>query len=205
MVMALLLDPRTKSAAETFLRIPDTADAVTDKILEKTKALLRIEHRVFYKGLYSNYEHESTAVAFTSTLAQYDSKSSPENESDLIFGDEVSQPATETTAEATLNAKADALLDEWLDFRVDWVEVSKLQFPIQVEQDKVVAKLSVLDRKRNVRVWNVEQICGSIAVCRWFAEVDQIKYTSIANLRASGWDVVFQQRSKNACYQPAPL
>ncbi|KAE9354154.1 hypothetical protein PF008_g4669 [Phytophthora fragariae] len=48
MVMALLLDPRTKSAAETFLRIPDTADAVTDKILEKTKALLRIEHRVFY-------------------------------------------------------------------------------------------------------------------------------------------------------------
>ncbi|KAE9274724.1 hypothetical protein PR003_g29523 [Phytophthora rubi] len=105
-----------------------------------------------------------------------DGNSSSENESDLIFGDEVSQPGTETTAEVTLNAKADALLDEWLDFRIDWAEVAK------VEQDNVVAKLSVLDRKRNVRVWNVEQVCGSIDVCRWFAEVGQIKYPSITKL-----------------------
>ncbi|KAE9270220.1 hypothetical protein PR003_g30903, partial [Phytophthora rubi] len=78
------------------------------------------------KGLYADDEHENNAAAFTSTLAQSDGNSSSENESDLIFGDEVSQPATETTAEATLNAKADALLDEWMDFRVDWVEVAKL-------------------------------------------------------------------------------
>ncbi|GMF80514.1 unnamed protein product [Phytophthora fragariaefolia] len=149
MAMALLLGPRTKPAAKTFLRIPDTTDA----------------------GLYANDEHENNAVAFTSTLAQSDGNNSSENESELSFGDEVSQPATETTAEATLNTKADALLDEWLNFRADWAEVAKLEFPTKVEQDKVMAKLSVLDRKRNVRVWNVEQVCGSIDVCRWFAEV----------------------------------
>uniref|UniRef100_H3H883 Uncharacterized protein n=1 Tax=Phytophthora ramorum TaxID=164328 RepID=H3H883_PHYRM len=67
------------------------------------------------------------------------------------YGEEVSQPAEESTADATLNAKADALLGEWLNLRVEWAEVVKKQYPSKDEFDKVLARLSRLIRKDRER------------------------------------------------------
>ncbi|ETM41676.1 hypothetical protein L914_12568 [Phytophthora nicotianae] len=51
--MSLLLDPRTRPSAKTFLRVPDCADGATDNILENAKTLMRVEHRVFYKAIHA--------------------------------------------------------------------------------------------------------------------------------------------------------
>ncbi|KAJ8571528.1 hypothetical protein ON010_g5306 [Phytophthora cinnamomi] len=114
--MALLLDPRTKSSAKRFLRVPDTAEAVTATILEETKSLMRIEHRVFYKGLHANDGYEAVEAASSTRSPQAEGSSSSHYEADLIYGEAVSQPAAEKTADATLNVQADALVGEWLNF-----------------------------------------------------------------------------------------
>ncbi|POM72698.1 Hypothetical protein PHPALM_10550, partial [Phytophthora palmivora] len=99
MDMALLLDSRAKSSANPFLRVPDTSEAATDKILEGVKALMRVEHRVFFKGLYAR-DKENASNA----------------------------PYEESSADAVVNAKADAMLDQWFNLRVEWAEVAKRQY-----------------------------------------------------------------------------
>jgi hypothetical protein len=75
----------------------------------------------------------------------------------------------------------------WLDLRVEWEEVAKNQYPIKDERESVIDKLSMRNKKqRNVRVWNVEQLCQRIDVCRWFAEYDQTRFPSVAK-RARVW------------------
>ncbi|KAJ8569053.1 hypothetical protein ON010_g6210 [Phytophthora cinnamomi] len=147
--MALPLDPRTKSSAKNFLRFPDTAEA----------------------GLHANDGQGAGEAAFSTRSPQAEGSSSSDNKADLIYGDAVSQPAAEKTADATLYAQADALVEEWLNFRIEWSDVAITQYPIKEEYEKVLPKLSMRDRKRNVYVWNVEQLCGHIDACRWFAEV----------------------------------
>ncbi|KAE8971056.1 hypothetical protein PR001_g26777 [Phytophthora rubi] len=118
MGMAFLLDPRTKTAAKNFLRIPDTAEAVTDMILE-SKALMRVEHRVFYRGLHVHDDQGENAADSASSSPSAECNSSSDTEANLLYGEEVSQPVEESTAEAIMNAKADALLDDWFSFRVE--------------------------------------------------------------------------------------
>lgn len=55
-----------------------------------------------------------------------------------------------------------------------------------------------MHNKRNVRVWNFEQFCEHIDVCRWFAEFGQKMYPSIAELArvwlGRGSSTAFQER-----------
>ncbi|KAE9110927.1 hypothetical protein PF010_g10998 [Phytophthora fragariae] len=133
MGMALLLDARTKTAAKNFLRIPDTAEGVTDVILEESKALMRVEHRAFYRGLHAHDDQGENSADSASSSPSAECNSSSDTEADLLYGEEVSQPVEESTAEAIMNAKADALLDDWLSFRVEWAEVAKSQYPAKAE------------------------------------------------------------------------
>ncbi|EGZ24662.1 hypothetical protein PHYSODRAFT_325756 [Phytophthora sojae] len=132
------------------------AEAATDKILEDAKELMRVEHRVFFKGLHARDKENVHNAA--------EANSGSDTETDLLYGEEVSQPSEEASADATINSKANALLDQWFDLRVDWAEVAKRQYPAKDEYDTVLAKLSVRDKKRGVRVWNVEQVCNNIDV-----------------------------------------
>lgn len=105
--MTLLLDPRTKSSAKTFLQVPDTAEAVTTDILEETKRLMRIEHhRVFYKGLYAKDDQGGSKAASATSSPPTECCSSSDNEADLVCGEDVSEPAGDKSAEATLNSQA---------------------------------------------------------------------------------------------------
>lgn len=112
LAMVLLLDPRTKTSAKNYLRIPDTAEAVTNNILEDTNGLLRIEHCVFYRAMYANAERGDDATNSASSSQRGECSSTSDTELGLLCGKEVSQPTEERPADATLNAKADSLLEE---------------------------------------------------------------------------------------------
>jgi hypothetical protein len=47
-------------------------------------------------------------------------------------------------------------------------------------------------------VWNVEQLCGRVDICRWFEEIGQDKYPSISKLArvwlGRGCSTAFQER-----------
>jgi hypothetical protein len=198
MGMALLLDPRTKTAAKNYLRIPDSPEAATDKIVEATKALMRIEHRVFYKAMNADSPHGADDTASAPSSPRDGSNSSSDTDANLVYGGNVAQPDKEIRAEDALDAKADEILEEWFSLRIDWADVLRRQCPNQDEYEKILAKLTVRDRKRKVRVWNVEQLCAQIDVCRWFNEVGESKYPSVCKV-ARVWlgrdsSTAFQER-----------
>ncbi|POM64452.1 Hypothetical protein PHPALM_20008 [Phytophthora palmivora] len=173
--MALLLDPRTKRSAANYLRIPDTSEAATEKILTKAKEGLRTEHRVICE------EETSTS---TSRSPSGDCNSSSDTELDLLCGEEVTQSTEESVADAdaALNAKADELLEQWLNLRIEWDQVAKHQYSDK-KGEMVLSRLTIRNRRhRNVRVWNVEQLCQQINVCQWFAESGQARFPSVAKL-----------------------
>ncbi|KAL3659235.1 hypothetical protein V7S43_015813 [Phytophthora oleae] len=199
MGMALLLDPRTKRAAKNYLQIPDWAQAATGHILEDTKALLRAKHRVMYKALHINEDAEGDAVNSAASSPGRDCSSSSDTELDFLCGEEVLEPVDSTPTDVSLNAKADAVMEQWLDLRIGWEEVVRHQIPDKQECDRVLSKLTIRNKKQeNVRVWNVEQLCQQVDVCRWFADYGQARFPSVAKL-ARVWlgrrcSTAFQER-----------
>ncbi|KAG1708730.1 hypothetical protein DVH05_022355 [Phytophthora capsici] len=197
--MSLLLDPRTRPSAKNFLRVPDCADAATDNILEDAKTLMRVEHRVFYRAIHADELQQNEGVAtLPMSSPRCDSQNSSDTEAELLYGEEVSQPLEENNVEAAVNARADELLTSWLSLRIDWAEVVRNQYASKEESEKALAKVITRDRKKNVRVWNVEELCGKIDICRWFAEVGEVKFPSIAKLArvwlGRGISTAFQER-----------
>ncbi|KAL3666681.1 hypothetical protein V7S43_008310 [Phytophthora oleae] len=160
---------------------------------------MRVEHRVFYKALNTNTtQHAENGGALPSSSPLQGSSTSSDTEADLLHGEEVSQPLEETNAEASLNARADELLDEWLNLRVDWGEVVRNQYTTKEKRDLVLAKIITRNKKPNVRVWNVEELCGRVDVRRWFAEVGEVKFPFIAKFArvwlGRGSSTAFQER-----------
>ncbi|KAF4141675.1 hypothetical protein GN958_ATG09122 [Phytophthora infestans] len=90
--------------------------------------------------------------------------------------------ADESLPEDSLNFKADDVLDEWLNYRVDWEEVVRQQLP---EWEKVILKLTGTN-KHDQRVWQVKLVCQHADVCRWYVETGKKPFPSVAKL-ARAW------------------
>ncbi|GMF60719.1 unnamed protein product [Phytophthora fragariaefolia] len=99
-------------------------------IIEEIKALTHVEHRVFNQGLYANDNQTDNQANSTSSSPQADCHSSSDTRADLVYGVELFQPSAKSTAKATLNAKTDALFDEWLGLHIDWADVVKIQYTV---------------------------------------------------------------------------
>ncbi|KAJ8578976.1 hypothetical protein ON010_g220 [Phytophthora cinnamomi] len=54
-----------------------------------------------------------------------------DTETDLLYGDEVCQLAEETSAGSSMNAKADAVLEECLELWIEWAGAAKVQHPLK--------------------------------------------------------------------------
>ncbi|KUF64610.1 hypothetical protein AM587_10016903 [Phytophthora nicotianae] len=191
--------PSYTTLCQKFLQVPNVTDTAADNILEEAKTLMRVEHRVFYKALNTNVlQQVEGSVAQPSGSPPGDGDSSSDTEAELLYGEEVSQPIEDSNAETFMNARADELLEEWLSLRVDWADVVRTQYPDEEESKKILSKVIVHSKKHNARVWNVEELCGRIDICRWFNEVGQAKYPSIAKLACVwlGWgcSTAFQKR-----------
>ncbi|KAL3666654.1 hypothetical protein V7S43_008284 [Phytophthora oleae] len=145
--------PTNETGCKNYLQIPDWAQAATGHILEDTKALLRAEHRVMYKALHINEGAEGDAVNSAASSPGRDCSSSSGTELDLLCGEEVLEPVDSTPTDVSLNAKADAVMEQWLDFRIDWEEVVRHQIPDKQECDRVLSKLTIRNKKQgSVRV-----------------------------------------------------
>ncbi|POM76154.1 Hypothetical protein PHPALM_6645 [Phytophthora palmivora] len=153
MGMALLLDPRTKKAAKSYLRLHDTSEVSTDKLLTETKALLLKEHR-----------NSASSSPLKDISATFD------DNIDLLCGEEVSQQSDVNSVEDALNKEADAEVERWLNFRIEWAEVAKLQIANDTNRKQVLAKLTMRNREKK-NIWNVEQLCQHIDGCRKYLPV----------------------------------
>ncbi|KAG3111459.1 hypothetical protein PI125_g9092 [Phytophthora idaei] len=158
MGMALLLDPRTKRSAKNYLKVPDTPDSHTAKIMDDTMSLLYMEHRELYKRKYGSNEQGHDGASSASSSPSVEILDLTESEMKLLCGEEVSEQTEQSVVESTLYKEADALVDKWLALRIEWAEVAKKQYPKKEEGTAVLSKL-LMATKSGKRVWNVKRLC----------------------------------------------
>lgn len=108
--------------------------------------------------------------------------------------EEVSQLAEESPVDATLNAKEDALLEEWVNHRFEWTEVAD-----KIECEKILAKL--ITQQTQFSRMEVEQFCQHIDVCRWFSEFGLKMYPSISKLVRLAGTWLFNRISRACVFE----
>ncbi|POM59318.1 hypothetical protein PHPALM_31970 [Phytophthora palmivora] len=189
-------------------RLPEPSvaiEAATEKILTTAKEGLRTEHRVMYKALFAIDSCEEETSTSTSRSPSGDCNSSSDTELDLLCGEEVTQSTEESVADAdaTLNAKADERLEQWLNLRIESDQVAKHQYSDKKECEMVLSHLTIRNRRhRNVRVWNIEQLCQQINVRQWLLSLDKQGSLPLLNLLVSGWGGAALLHSKSVYSRP---
>ncbi|ETP11573.1 hypothetical protein F441_12929 [Phytophthora nicotianae CJ01A1] len=162
MGMSLLFDPRMKRAAANYLRVPENPECA-DKILEEAKELLRKEHRFLYRIAQENDNQENRNGNVVSVSRTAEPPATFDTDMELLCGDENSQQTLANPFEDEVNCEADVEVEKWLNHRVDWAEVVKLQITDKDERNEVLVKLTIRNREGK-SVWNVEQLCQYINV-----------------------------------------
>ncbi|KAG1711378.1 hypothetical protein DVH05_008632 [Phytophthora capsici] len=196
--MALLLDPRTKRTAKNYLSTAENPEAHAETILAATKELLYTEHREMYRLKHSHSANEdNSGTSSVSNSPGCEVPDASDTEMSLLCGEEVSPQSEQSLADSNLAKEADAVVDMWLDLRVEWGEVAKSQYKDADKRSEVLGKLS-MPQPNGKRVWNVERLCEYIDVRRWFIETGERAFPTIAML-ARTWlgrscSTAFQER-----------
>ncbi|POM76812.1 Hypothetical protein PHPALM_5907 [Phytophthora palmivora] len=123
----------------------------------------------------------SAPISETNQAEKEDKKTAKQIQPHLLCGEEVSQQSDVNSVEDAINKEADAEVERWLNLRIEWAEVAKQQIANDTNRKQVLAKLTMRSREKK-NVWNVEQLCQHIDVCRWFAEYGENTFPSIAKL-----------------------
>ncbi|GMF16648.1 unnamed protein product [Phytophthora fragariaefolia] len=194
---ALLLDPRMKKVAKNYLRTCSTPDTLTDSIFAETKEQLYRKHRIFYRAMRGSDTQDIHHGSLPVPSPSRDIPMTFDGDFDLLCGDEVSQQSGLNPAEEECSQEADAEVERWFAHRIEWTEVVKLQISDEVMCNEVLGKLTMLNRDKK-SVWNVEQLCQHIDVCKWFANCGEQAFPSVAKL-ARVWlgrscSTAFQER-----------
>ncbi|ETN19946.1 hypothetical protein PPTG_03055 [Phytophthora nicotianae INRA-310] len=100
---------------------------------------------------------------------------------ELLCGDGNLQQTLANPFEDVVNCEADVEVEKWLNYRVDWAEVVKQQITDKDERNEVLVKLTIRNREGK-SVWNVEQLCQYINVCKWFADFGQEAFPNLQEI-----------------------
>ncbi|POM66543.1 Hypothetical protein PHPALM_17582 [Phytophthora palmivora] len=87
----------------------------------------------------------------------------------------------ETTPLSTLCDQADKVLQEWLQYTVDWVTVALHQSVDKTKTRDDWTRL-LLVRSGGAICWRVEAICEHVNILSWFSESGSALFPSIAAL-----------------------
>ncbi|EEY57044.1 uncharacterized protein PITG_10617 [Phytophthora infestans T30-4] len=164
-VLILLLDPRTKFSVESLIApstTPGTEKHASDgesqqsqqntEIVSAGSKLLVDAHREMFCSL---RDRDLNAVGTTATTT-----------------------SRNLTLSLTLTAR---VLEEWLQYTVDWVATTVQQAPGKTKTSDDFAPLLLVRRNGSV-CWRVEAVCEHVDILRWFREVGSSRFPSVAAL-----------------------
>jgi hypothetical protein len=133
----VLLDPRTKSSAKKISAAGNTSRAEEKAVYKRGLDYLRDEHRKMFAQMiqFGKIPLSQQASSQSSLLSQDSASpfSSPastgwDDEDDLLLGAPIRASKTrEEMKESEINARADAIMKEWLELEPEWLEVAQRQ------------------------------------------------------------------------------
>ncbi|KAE9009413.1 hypothetical protein PR003_g14552 [Phytophthora rubi] len=99
----------------------------------------------------------------------------------VICGAPIAVTKPTTTSNTIQHAQADKVVDEWLEYTVDWVSVA-CRYSAGENKSKDDFTPPMLVRRNGVVCWRVEAVCEHVAILRWFRESASGQFRSIAAL-----------------------
>ncbi|KAG6977017.1 hypothetical protein JG688_00000818 [Phytophthora aleatoria] len=183
----VLLDPRTKSSAKKIAAVGDIPRK-EEKAMDKNRIyFLGDEHRkVFAQTTKQGNIALSQKTSQSSLLSQDSSPfSSPsstgwDDADELLLGPPIRATKTrDEVKETEVNARADAIMREWLDLEPEWLEVAQRQNPdIKIED---LSKDMSIDAHSGMH-YALLGLCKHIDVLKWFRDEGEARFPSIALL-----------------------
>jgi hypothetical protein len=197
MVMILLLDPRTKNCVTSIVKNMAKPGALAQCVKEGTQNLFD-EHAALYEIQQRELRGLDEAPAsggFSSVLAvNLDMLQTPEA---FILGAPVATTTKEDIQETRLREESDAIVNRWIAEEINWVKVANKQ---QETEDVVSPDFSnqLMVQDGGNAYWNLLGLYKHVDILRWFRDVGEKKYPSIA-LLARLWlgkaaSTAFQER-----------
>jgi hypothetical protein len=185
----VLLDPRTKSSAKKISAAGNTSRAEEKAVYKRGLDYLRDEHRKMFAQMiqFGKIPLSQQASSQSSLLSQdlaspFSSPASTgwDDEDDLLLGAPIRASKTrEEMKESEINARADAIMKEWLELEPEWLEVAQRQHPDKTKED-LSNGLSI--DGRNGMCWSLLGLYKHVDVLAWFRDEGEGQFPSIALL-----------------------
>ncbi|ETO99676.1 hypothetical protein F441_22908 [Phytophthora nicotianae CJ01A1] len=184
----VLLDPRTKSSAKKIAAVGDIPRKEEKAIYKNGLDFLREEHRHVFAQLAKSGKISLSQQSSQCSLLSQESNSpfsSPastgwDDEDELLLGAPIRASKTrDEVKETELNARADAVMMEWLDLEPEWLQVAQHQNP-DIPKEELSKEMSI--DSHNGMYWALLGLYKYIDVLKWFSEVGEQQFPSIALL-----------------------
>ncbi|KUF86941.1 hypothetical protein AM587_10004573 [Phytophthora nicotianae] len=209
-IACVLLDPRTKSSAKKIAVVGDIPRKEEKAIYKDGIDFLRAEHRTVFAGMVNAEKISLSQQSSQSSQLSQDSVSpfsSPasngwDDEDELLLGAPIRARKTrEEMKETEINARADAVMKDWLDLESEWLEIAQHQNP-DIPKEELSKKMSI--ESQNGMCWALLGLYKHIGVLKWFRDEGDLRFPSISarsNPPRQKFFVPERERSKSACFR----
>ncbi|KAE8958011.1 hypothetical protein PR001_g31178 [Phytophthora rubi] len=99
----------------------------------------------------------------------------------VIYGAAIPMSTPEATPLSTLHHAVDKILQDWLQYMVDWIAVALHQTANKMMTKDDLTRL-LLVRRGDVIFYRVDALCEYVNILRWFRESGSAQFPSIAAL-----------------------
>ncbi|KAG1695293.1 hypothetical protein DVH05_020672 [Phytophthora capsici] len=129
----------------------------------------------------SLHDRDLNAVETTATTTSPNLGLVPYTDGEVICGAPIEAVTEGEALSPTLHEQADRVLEEWLQYTVDWVATAVQQAPEKTKTSDDFTLLLLVRRNGSV-CWRVEAVCEHEDILRWFREVGSSRFPSVAAL-----------------------
>lgn len=185
-----ILDPRTKSSAKKIAAVGNVSRKEEKATYKNGLEFLRDEHRKVFAQMAKVGKMPLSQTSSQSSLLSQDLNSplsSPsstgwDDEDELLLGAPIRTSKTrEEVKESELNARADSIMNEWLEMEPEWLEIAQRQNPETKKEDLSSAMTT---DSRTGMCWSLLGLYQNVDVLQWFRDECESQYPSIWALLA---------------------
>ncbi|KAG1697093.1 hypothetical protein DVH05_017479 [Phytophthora capsici] len=187
-MVCILLDPRTKSSAKKIAAVGNVSRKEEKATYKNGLEFLRDEHRKVFAQMAKVGKMPLSQTSSQSSLLSQDLNSplsSPsstgwDDEDELLLGAPIRTSKTrEEVKESELNARADSIMNEWLEMEPEWLEIAQRQNPETKKEDLSSAMTT---DSRTGMCWSLLGLYQNVDVLQWFRDEGESQYPSMALL-----------------------
>ncbi|POM76625.1 Hypothetical protein PHPALM_6110 [Phytophthora palmivora] len=188
-MICILLDPRTKSSAKKIAAVGNITHKEEKAIYKGGLDYLRDEHRKMFSEMTKQGKMPLAQQSSQSSLLSQESTLSPcsspfsigwNDEDELLLGAPIRTTKTrDEVKESEINARADRVMQDWLDFEPEWLETAQRQNPGKMKEE--LSKEMTIDKADGVH-WALLGQYKHVNMLNWFRDEGESQFPTTSLL-----------------------